>query len=114
MELNRIYNEDCIETMKRMEDDSINLILTDPPYNITNADWEYDIDIEFLFYNWLRVLKSNGVIILFSMEPFTSGLIQAQKGLFKYKWIWDKEDAGGFLNAYKRPLSSFDRDWETK
>lgn len=32
MELNKIYNEDCLEIMKRMEDKSVDLVLTDPPY----------------------------------------------------------------------------------
>lgn len=33
MELNRIYNEDCLETLRKMDDNSVNLIITSPPYN---------------------------------------------------------------------------------
>ena len=39
MELNTIYNEDCLETMKRMADKSVDLVLCDPPYGV---DFEYD------------------------------------------------------------------------
>ena len=34
LELNKIYNVDCIEGMRKLEDNSIDLILTDPPYGI--------------------------------------------------------------------------------
>lgn len=36
MELNKIYNEDCLEGMKKIEDNSVDLIVTDPPYKITS------------------------------------------------------------------------------
>ena len=45
MELNKIYNEDCIETMKRIPDASIDLMLTDPPYGTTEIEWDKPIDI---------------------------------------------------------------------
>ena len=56
-----IYNEDCIETMKRIPDGSIDLMLTDPPYNTTNCDWEYEINLQQLWFEWERILKPNGV-----------------------------------------------------
>lgn len=33
MEINKIYNEDCLKTLARMEDNSVDLIITSPPYN---------------------------------------------------------------------------------
>jgi site-specific DNA-methyltransferase (adenine-specific) len=38
MEINQIYNEDCIELMKQIENDSIDLIIADPPYNVSREN----------------------------------------------------------------------------
>ena len=104
----QIFNEDCVETMKRIPDGSVDLMLTDPPYNTTNCDWEYEINLQQLWIEWERILKPSGVFAIFCNEPFTSDLIISRKKLFKYKWIWDKEDAGGYLNAYKMPLAGYE------
>ena len=103
-----LYNEDCIETMKRIPDGSIDLMLTDPPYNTTNCDWEYKINLQQLWVEWERILKPNGIWAIFCNEPFTSDLIMSRRGFFKYKWIWDKDSAAGFLNAYKMPLTGYE------
>lgn len=98
------YNEDCIETMARIPDGSIDLILTDPPYNTTACDWEYDIDLPVLWLEWERILKDTGVIAVFADEPFTSRLITSRLGFFKYRITWDKMIGSNFLNAHKMPL----------
>lgn len=103
-----LFNEDCIETMKRIPDGSIDLMLTDPPYNITNCDWEYEINLQQLWVEWERILKPNGIWAIFCNEPFTSDLIMSRRGFFKYKWIWNKDSAAGFLNAYKMPLTGYE------
>ena len=99
-----LYNEDCIETMKRIPDGSIDLMLTDPPYNVTDCDWDKPIDILQLWPEWERILKPNGVACIFSQQPFSSELIMSRKGLFRYEWIWEKSAAGNFANANKMPL----------
>ena len=103
-----LYNEDCIETMKRIPDGSIDLMLTDTPYNTTNCDWEYKINLQQLWNEWERILKPNGIWAIFCNEPFTSDLIMSRRDFFKYKWIWDKDSAAGFLNAYKMPLTGYE------
>jgi DNA modification methylase len=40
IELNKIYNEDCMETMSRMPDNFVDLVLTDPPYGVEKAEWD--------------------------------------------------------------------------
>lgn len=103
-----LFNEDCRETMKRIPDGSIDLMLTDPPYNITACDWEYELNLPEMWQEWERILKPNGVWAIFCNEPFTSDLIISRRGFFKYKWIWDKDSAAGFLNAYKMPLTGYE------
>lgn len=99
-----LYNEDCIQTMKRIVDGSVDLILTDPPYNTTQCEWEYDIDLPLIWSEWERILKPNGVIVVFADEPFTSRLIMSRLGFFKYRITWDKMTGSNFLNAHKMPL----------
>lgn len=91
-------------TMERIESGSIDLILTDPPYNTTACEWEYDIDLTALWTEWIRILKPNGVIVVFADEPFTSRLITSKLDWFKIRVTWDKMTASGFLNAKKLPL----------
>jgi len=104
----QLYNEDCTKTMKRIYDGHIDLILIDPPYGITNCDWEYSLNLAELWVEWERILKPNGVFVIFSNEPFTSDLIISRREFFKYKWIWNKVSAAGFLNAYKMPLTGYE------
>lgn len=99
-----LYNEDCIQTMKRIVDGSVDLILTDPPYNTTQCEWEYDIDLPMLWSEWKRILKPNGVIVIFADEPFTSKVIVSNMPDFKIRITWDKMTASNFLNAKKMPL----------
>lgn len=104
MEINSIYNEDCLDTLKRIPDSSIDLMLTDPPYGITACGWDDKIDLDKLWIEWRRVVKKKGAFIFTSKQPFTTDLIISNRKLFKYEMIWFKDRATGFLNANKMPL----------
>lgn len=99
-----LYNENCEVTMKRIETGAVKLILTDPPYNTTQCDWEYELDLPKIWQEWERILADDGVIIVFADEPFTSKLIVSKLGFFKYRITWDKMTGSNFLNAHKTPL----------
>lgn len=103
--LNKIYNEDCIETMKRIPDDSIDLMLTDTPYNVTSADWDNSLDLPLLWNEWNRICKIDAAMIFTATQPFSSELIISNKSNFKYEWIWQKSQPTGFILADKRPLN---------
>lgn len=103
-EFNQIYCEDCYEGMKEIPDQSIDLVITDPPYGTTACDWDHKIDIEGMFSEILRVSKENAAIVIFSQLPFAVDLINAQRKLFRYEWIWEKSIAVGFMNVKKMPL----------
>lgn len=100
--MNEIYNEDCFDVMKRIPDGSIDLIVTDPPYNMTDCSWDKPIDYNLLCQEFKRIC--NGVICIFGVPPFSSNIIIAMGAYFKYELIWDKIGATGFVNANKRPL----------
>lgn len=99
-----IYNEDCLEGMKRIPDKSIDMILCDLPYGTTRNKWDIIIPFDNLWEQYERVIKDNGAIVLFSAEPFTSVLITSNIKLFKYDLIWNKTQGTDFLNANRKPL----------
>lgn len=104
IELNKIYHEDCLEGMKAIDDKSIDMILCDLPYGITACKWDSVIPLEMLWENYARIIKDNGAIVLFGVQPFTSKLITSNLKLFRYEWVWHKPKAMGFLQARLRPL----------
>ena len=123
MELNKIYNEDCLEGMKKIPDGSVDLILTDPPYGTVkgletdgwkdknNTQWDSVIDTKELFDEYARVLRDNGRIILFSQEPYTSSLRTYNEtyGIeFNYPMIWLKNNHANSFMAKKAPLNYFE------
>lgn len=100
---------DCLEIMKDIPNESINLILCDLPYTTKNRkttwnEWDKPIDIIKLWGQYNRIVKSDGVIVLFSNDLIGAELILSNKNLYKYKWIWEKESGTGFLNAKRMPL----------
>lgn len=104
IELNRIYNEDCLEGMKRIPDGSVDMVLCDLPYGTTQLKWDVRLPFDKLWEQWLRVCKSNAAIVLFSSQPFTTDLINSNRKMFKYEIIWKKTQRTGFFDAKKRPL----------
>ena len=104
IELNRIYNEDCLEGMKRIPDGSVDLVLTDPPYGTTACKWDSVIPFEPMWEQLNRIIKPNGAIVLFGSEPFSSALRMSNIKHFKYDWIWDKKIPSGMSYARFQPM----------
>ena len=102
--LNTIYNEDCLEGMKKIPDGSIDMILCDLPYGTTANFWDKRIPFEPLWEQYKRITKPNAAIVLFSKMPFGAELIMSNPKMFRYEWIWQKNVGVGFLHAYKMPL----------
>ena len=104
IEKNSIINADCLEAMKDIPDGSVDAIITDLPYGTTRNAWDSVIPLDKLWEQYRRVIKRNGAIVLFSQQPFTSVLIASNLEMFRYEWIWEKENGSNFLNAHKVPL----------
>lgn len=105
MEVNSVYQGDCLEVMKLIPDGSIDMILCDLPYGTTACKWDTIIPLEPLWEQYERIIKNNGAIVLTAAQPFTSKLVSSNYEMFKYEWIWDKVTARGHLVAKKRPMS---------
>ena len=99
--IDTIFNEDCLEGMKRLPDGSVDMILTDLPYGITDCPFDVRIPFEPMWEQFKRVTKKNAAIVLFSQMPFGAELIMSNRKMFRYEWIWHKNYPTGFLNAKK-------------
>lgn len=104
LDLNKLYFEDCLEGMKKIDTGSIDMILCDLPYGTTACNWDAIIPFEPLWKQYNRLIKSNGAIVLTASQPFTSRLVLSNLLMFKYEWIWIKNKASDFINANYRPM----------
>ena len=100
----QIYNEDCLEGMKRIEAGSVDMILDDIPFGTTDCAFDKRLPFEPMWAEFKRVTKHNAAIVLFSQMPFGAELIMSNRKMFRYEWIWEKSLGVGFLNAKKMPL----------
>ena len=95
---------DCLEVMKGIKDNSIDAIITDPPYGTTACKWDSVIDFDLMWEQLNRIIKPNGAIVLFGSEPFSSALRMSNVKNYKYDWIWDKVLPVGHLVSRYRPM----------
>ena len=108
LELNKIYNMDCMEGMKYIDDKSIDMILCDLPYGTTQCKWDTIIPFEKLWQQYTRIIKNEGAIVLTASQPFTTSLIASNMAMFKYCWIWKKPQGVDPFMAKYRPLNNYE------
>ena len=101
-------NADCFDVFPFIEDKSIDAIICDLPYGTTNCKWDVIIPFDKLWSEYERVIKDNGVIVLFGNEPFSSVLRMSNLRLYRYDWIWEKTKATGFQNSKIQPMRKYE------
>lgn len=102
--LNKVHAGDCLEVMQKIPSGSIDMVLCDLPYGTTQNKWDSVIPLDRLWYEYNRILKRKGVVVLTSQGVFTAKLILSNESFFKYKIVWEKSKPTNFLNAKKQPL----------
>ena len=101
-----LLNGDCLELMKDIENDSIDLIFCDLPYGQTSCKWDSCIDLEKFWKEVMRIKKLNTPIFFTTTTKFGVSLINSapKKCFFRYDIVWVKSSAAGFLLAKKMPM----------
>lgn len=99
-----IIHGDCLNEMMFLDDQSIDMILCDLPYGTTACKWDTIIPFQQLWEAYKRVIKPNGVIVLTAQTPFDKTLGCSNLPWLRYEWIWEKDNATGFLQAKKAPM----------
>lgn len=95
---------DCIELMREIPDNSIDMVLCDLPYGTTDCKWDTIIPFETLWFEYWRITKPDAAIVLTASQPFTSALIMSQPKRFKYEWIWHKNAGSNFALTKYQPM----------
>lgn len=95
---------DCLELMKDLPDQSVDMILCDLPYGTTRNKWDAVIPFELLWAQYRRICRKGAAVVLTAAQPFSSVLVTSNLKDFKYEWIWVKSKITGVLNAKKMPV----------
>jgi len=99
-----LRNIDCELLLKELPDSSIDLLLQDTPFGVTQNKWDIKPNLPVMWKHWERVTKENGAMIFFATQPFASELILSNTKNFRYDLVWYKPLGSGFLNAKRMPL----------
>jgi len=91
--MQEVWFGDCLDLMKNISTQSVDMILCDLPYGTTACSWDCIIPFEDLWLNYNRIIKENGTVVLTGSQPFTSKLICSNIEDFKYEIIWIKHQA---------------------
>lgn len=97
---------DCLEVMKDIADNSVDMILCDLPYQRTQNKWDTLLPYNRMWEQYNRIIKDNGCIALFCDGLFMAELMMSNKKMWKYNIVWNKVLTSGFLNANRQPLRS--------
>jgi len=93
----QFINEDCIKFMQSLKNESIDTILTDPPYLNSNNEWDKDFDFDIWIKEAFRILKNDGVLAIFgqNITYWQRNIKILEAGFyFKKEIIWDKVKIG--------------------
>lgn len=101
---NQIITGECLEVMASLPDKSIDMILCDLPYGITDNEWDTVIPYDKLWEQYKRLIKDKGAIVLTATTPFDKHLAMSNIKWFKHEWVWVKDNITNFLNARREPL----------
>lgn len=97
-----LWQGDCLELMKNIEDNTVDCIICDLPYGTTKCSWDIAIPFDKLWEQYNRICKENAAIVLFGSEPFSSQLRLSNINNYKYDIYWVKEKPTNFMQLKNR------------
>lgn len=95
---------DCLDRMKEIEDNSVDLILCDPPFQLTTISWDKALPFDRLWEEYKRILKPTGTVLLFAVGIFTAKVILSNEKWYRQTLVWDKNKCGSPGLAKIRPM----------
>lgn len=96
---------DCFDVFPSIKDQSIDLVLCDPPYGTTKNNWDSELPLRTLWGNLNRIIKPNSAVVLFGQNPFSSALLVSNYHGYKHTWHWNKKSSANFAVAKYMPLT---------
>lgn len=101
-----LYNDDCMNVLPELDDNSVDMVLVDLPYGTTHNSWDSVIPLDKLWEQYNRVVKINGAMVFTAQSPFNIVLANSNLENYRYEWIWHKNKSTGHLNAKRMPMKS--------
>lgn len=102
-----LYNGDCMDKLNYVDDNSVDLVLSDIPYGTTQCKWDTPLDLDQMWDHINRIKRNERTpTILFAQTPFDKVLGCSNLKSLKYEWIWEKTTASGHLNAKRCPMKA--------
>lgn len=100
----KIIQGDCLEVMKDIPDESIDMILCDLPYAETGNQWDFPVEPKKLWRQYERIITDEGAIVLTGTFKFGVQLFLQAPHLYKYDWIWEKDNGTNAPNVNLQPF----------
>lgn len=97
----KLYFGNCFEVGKILKDESIDLILTDPPFGV---EWTKDFSFSKLWVFFSRIIKPSGAIIIDANQPYAGLLVASNIDMYQHSYIWKKDRAVYRYFAQYRPM----------
>ena len=101
-----LFLGDCLEQLDNIDDNTVDLVLVDPPYGTTKCKWDTVIPFVPMWEQLNRVAKKRAPFVFTATQPFTSTLICSNLDAFSYTWVWRKSKVVGHLVAKRKPMTS--------
>ena len=95
---------DCLEEMKKIEDNKIDLLFCDLPWQATSCKWDCALDLNLFWKEINRICKLDCPMFFCCNVKFGNTLINSNPKNFRYDLVWIKSSPVGFLNAKKMPM----------
>lgn len=100
-----IYHGNAFDLFEKVEDNSIDAVITDPPYGTTACRWDSVVNLDDFWVEVKRVLRDeHSPVVVFADQPFTSNLVMSNPKWFRHDWIWKKPQTSGALQARNKPF----------
>ena len=100
-----LVNGNCLDILPKIGHQSVNLIYTDPPYKETGNKWDNKlVDTVELFRHYERIIKDDGCIAIHCTMKYANELMNVAKHLYKYDWIWEKDNGTNVPNVNQQPF----------
>jgi len=106
VELNKLYFDNCKNILQQVDDGIIDFVLQDPPFEVTSNEWDKGFikTLPEMWELWKLKSKPNACYAFKATYPFAIDLINSNRKMFKYEWIWEKNKFTNFVNAKKMPM----------
>ena len=99
-----LYHGDCLEVMKTIPSQSVDMVLCDLPYGLTKNKWDVVIPLEEMWQCLDRICKSAAAKCFTASQPFSSMLCMSNLKEFRHEWIWKKNRGSNFANTVREPM----------